>query len=402
MRRPLPLLLIPLLAGIATASLPANVEKVWVEIEKPHDQALVKEPFPLVEIRGWAGTRIRGEHDVVLVLDRSGSTFEASGMDIDGDGLVGKNRVFEGVGGIQRMSVTDPDDSIAQALRQAARRLIDRLDPATARMGLITFGRSERVRARVGSSREDLIAALDGIPNRPETGGTYFYGAIIASIKVFEAAPATDGQRHRSIIFLSDGLPNRPPPDYFAAKAAVRAAQHAARDRIHIYSFALGPKVAANPQVFLDMSEASDGDLLIVETPGEIVDFAPHLSLTGIRSVRLENLTTGQRGRAVRMFPDGSFDGFAPLAPGMNTLRLTATGESGGETSVEHRIRFEKTSSDTIDGRARIDQLRRELEVRSMQMQLAEEIRARREEARRRMERRLEVRPEAPQDRAPE
>ncbi len=115
--------------------------------------------------------------------------------------------------------------------------------------------------------------------------------------------------------------------------------------------------------------------------------------------MRLQNLTTGQRGRAVRMFPDGSFDGFAPLAPGMNTIRFTATGEAGGETSVEHRIRFEKTSSDTIDGRARIEQLLRELEIRSMQMKLAEEIRARREEAKRRMERRLEVRPESPQDR---
>ena len=399
MRRPLTLLPIPILALIATASLRASVEKVWVEIEQPRDQALVREPFPLVEIRGWAGTRIRGDHDVVVVLDRSGSTFEASGLDIDGDGVVGKNRVYEGVAGIPRMSVTDPDDSIAQALRQAARRLIDRMDPATTRMGLITFGRSERVLARVGSSREELIAALESIPNRPETGGTYFYGAIIASIKVFETAPEPGEPRHRAIIFLSDGLPNRPPPDDFAAKAAVRAAQHAGRDRIHIYSFALGPKVAKNPQVFLDMSEASDGDLLIVETPGEIIDFAPHLSLTGIRSIRLENLTTGQRGRAVRMFPDGTFDGFAPLAPGMNTIRFTATGESGGETSVEHRVRFEKTSSDTIDGRARIEQLLRELEIRSMQMKLAEEIRARREDAKRRMERRLEVRPEGPQDR---
>jgi hypothetical protein len=401
-RRHLPLLLIPVLAGLVTDSVPAaTVEKVWVEIEKPHDQALVKEPFPLVEVRGWAGTRIRGNHDVVLVLDRSGSTFEASGLDIDGDGVVGKNRTFEGVGGIQRMAVTDPDDSIAQALRMAARRLIDRMDPKTTRMGLVTFGRSERVLARVGSSREELIEALDGIPDRPETGGTYFYGAIIASIKVFEVAPPTDDKRYRSIIFLSDGLPNRPPPKYFAVKAAVRAAQHAGRDRIHIYSFALGTQVARNPQVFLDMSEASDGALLLVETPGEIVDFAPHLSLTGIHNVRLENVTTGQRGRAVRMFPDGSFDGFAPLAPGMNTLRFTATGESGGETSVEHQVRFEKTSSDTIDGRARIDDLKRELEIRSVQMQLAEEIRARREEARRRMERSLEVRPERPEDRIP-
>ncbi len=399
MRRPL--FLLTLVAALVANPLSASVEKIWLEIEEPHDQALVREPYPLVEIRGWAGTAIRGDHDVVLVLDRSGSTFEASGIDIDGDGIVGRNRIIEGPGGFRQLLVTDPGDSIARALTQAARGLIDRLNPETTRMGLVTFGRSERVLARVGSSREELLAALDSIPDRPETGGTYFYGAIIASIKVFQTAPESPGQRYRSIVFLSDGLPNRPPPDYFARKAAVRAAQHAGRDRIHIYSFALGPKVAENPQVFIDIADASRGQLLLVERPGDIVDFAPHLSLTGIRAIEVLNVTSGERGRAVRMFPDGSFDGFAPLVPGMNTIRLTATGEAGGEAVVEHQIRFEKTAADTPEGRARIAALLRELEARSIQMRLAEEIRARREELQLRLKRRLEIRPERPGEEPP-
>lgn len=392
-----PSLLLPALAALLVATpLSAAVEKIWLEIEDPHDQALIREPYPLVEIRGWAGTGIRGQHDVVVVLDRSGSTFEASGLDIDGDGIVGRNRIVEGPGGYKQFLVSDPGDSIARALTQAARNLIDRMNPETTRMGLVTFGRSERVRARVGSSRAELLAALDAIPDRPETGGTYFYGAIIASIKVFQMAPTIEGKRYRSIVFLSDGLPNRPPPEYFAQKAAVRAAQHAGRDRIHIYSFALGPKVAENPQVFIDIADASRGQLLLVERPGEVIDFAPHLSLTGIRRVEVLNVTTGEAGRAVRLFPDGSFDGFVPLAPGVNTIRLTATGESGGEAVVEHRIRFEKSSADTPEGKARIAALLRELEARSIQMRLAEEIRAKREEMQRRLERRLEIRPERP------
>ena len=396
-----PLFLLTLVTALVTSPLSASVEKIWLEIEEPHDQALVREPYPFVEIRGWAGTGIRGDHDVVLVLDRSGSTFEASGIDIDGDGIVGRNRIIEGPGGFRQLLVSDPGDSIARALTQAARRLIDRMNPETTRMGLVTFGRSERVLARVGSSREELLAALDSIPDRPETGGTYFYGAIIASIKVFQTAPESAGRRYRSIVFLSDGLPNRPPPDYFARKAAVRAAQHAGRDRIHIYSFALGPKVAENPQVFIDIADASRGQLLLVERPGEIVDFAPHLSLTGIRAVELLNVTSGELGRAVRMFPDGSFDGFAPLVPGMNTIRLTATGEAGGEAVVEHQIRFEKTAADTPEGRARLAALLRELEARSIQMRLAEEIRGKREELQRRLARRLEIRPERPDEEPP-
>ncbi len=395
-------LLLLLAPAILATPLFASIEKVWVQIEEPHDQALIRNPYPLVEIRGWAGTGIRGDHDVVLVLDRSGSTFEASGIDLDGDGVVGVNRILEVPGGYKRLIVTDPGDSIARALTQAARRLIDRLDPATTRMGLVTFGRSERVLARIGSSREDLLRALDAIPDRPEKGGTYFYGAIIAAIKVFQTAPPSEGSRNRSMIFLSDGLPNRPPPQYFAEKAAVRAATHASRDRIHIYALALGPAVAENPKVFLEIADASRGQLLLVETPGDVVDFAPYLSLTGIRKVQLLNVTTGQAGRAVRMFPDGSFDGFAPLVPGMNTIRLTATGEAGGEATVEHHVRFEKTSADTDEGRARIAALLRELEARSIEMRLAEEIRAKREEMQRRLERRLEIRAERLDEGTPE
>ena len=94
---------------------------------------------------------------------------------------------------------------------------------------------------------------------RPGPGGTYFYGALIASIKVFEQADGGPGERrHRSIIFLSDGLPNRPAPPAAAAKAAVRASKHAARAQIRIYSFALGPEVASRPDVFLEMARANE------------------------------------------------------------------------------------------------------------------------------------------------
>ena len=79
-------LLLVLAPAILATPLFASIEKVWVQIEEPHDQALIRDPYPLVEIRGWAGTGIRGDHDVVLVLNRSGSTFEASGSPRHGHG----------------------------------------------------------------------------------------------------------------------------------------------------------------------------------------------------------------------------------------------------------------------------------------------------------------------------
>ena len=57
----------------------------------------------------------------------------------------------------------------------------ERLDSEQTRMGIVTFGRTERVIARVGATPDTLMKALDRLPPRPERSGTYFYGAIIAS-----------------------------------------------------------------------------------------------------------------------------------------------------------------------------------------------------------------------------
>ena len=358
----------------------AYADRIWAELERPYEHQLVREPFGLVEVRGWAGTGIRGSHDVVIVIDRTASTFLPSGVDVDGDGEVGKIVKIPTRYGQWIKRISDPDDTIAQAQMIAARGLIERLDPTSTRMGLVTFGRTERVLARLGSSRKELLDVLDRLPNRPEKGGTYFYGAIIASIKVFELAEGPeDGSRHRSMIFLSDGRPNEPPPSAFAAKAAVRASQHAAKAKIRIYAFALGTEVAANPGVFIDMTRANGGELLIVENPGEIVEYVPYMSLTKLRELEIENVTMGRSARAVRLFPDGTFDGFAPLVPGENLLRVTVHDDSGASRSLERTVTFEKTSSDTAEARKRLELLLEQLRLRTLETQLAKKARRKRE-----------------------
>ena len=317
---------------------------------------------------------------MVVVIDRTASTFLPSGVDLDGDGEVGKIVRTPTRYGQWIQRVSDPDDTIAQAQMIAARGLIERLNPKSTRMGLVTFGRTERVLARLGSSREELLDVLNQLPNRPEKGGTYFYGAIIASIKVFELAEGSeDGSRHRSMIFLSDGRPNEPPPGSFAAKAAVRASQHAAKANIRIYAFALGTEVAANPDVFIDMTRANGGELLIVENPGEIVEYVPYMSLTKLRKLEIKNVTTGRSARAVRLFPDGTFDGFAPLVPGENLLRVTLHDDSGASRSLERTVTFEKTSADTVEARKRLELLLEQLRLRTLETQLAKEARRKRE-----------------------
>ena len=361
---------------------PAAAEQLWAEVHHPHRGQLVREPIGLVEVRGWAGSGLRGYHDVVLVIDRSGSTWRASGVDVDGDAKIGRDVVIEGAAGERRRVVTDPDDTIAEAQLLAARRLIERLDGNTTRMGIVTFAGIERVPARIGTTADGLLAALVGLPDTPEIGGTYLYGAIIASMRLLKEAPTPPGQyRQRSIILLSDGLPNAPPPRRSAEKAAVRAARYAGEAHIPIYAFALGTEVAARPQVFAQIAEANGGELLFVERPGEIIDFVPHMSLSRLSRIEIQNLTSGHSARAVRLFPDGTFDGYAPLLEGKNLLRVTIYGERGGSTSVDLPVTFEQLAAEHPGARRRLQILLDELRSRTLETRLAEQARLRREEA---------------------
>lgn len=373
------------LAVLLTPATGASTERIWAELEHPYAGQRIREPAALVEIRGWAGTGIRGQHDVVVVIDRSASTFRASGVDVDGDGVIGAPIDIGPPGGPAQIVVSDPGDTIAEAERLAARRLVEHTNPDSTRLAIVTFGLSEHVRAGLGSDRAELLASLDTLPKGPAPGGTDFYGAILRAIRVFEEAPARpDEIRHRSIILLSDGFPNVPSPRSFAEKAALRASQHAARARIRIYSFALGVAVSSRPRVFRELAEATGGELMLVERPGEIIDYVPHMSLTRLRSIEVENLTSGRRARAVRLFPDGSFDGYAPLVPGPNLLRVTIRSEAGAEKQLHRRVTYQSTPADTPGGRRRLEIMLERLRIRTFETELAEKARRRLDRVRRR------------------
>jgi Mg-chelatase subunit ChlD len=363
----------------------ARAESVWAEIEAPRNAQRVREPVGLVEVRGTAGTGLPGRHDVVIVIDLSGSTWKPSGADVDGDEVTG-SLVRTRIAGREIEQPTDPDDSIAEAQVRAARDLVRRLDPELTRLGLVVFGGAERVLARIGAAREEILTRLDELPGRPLQDGTYFYGALVVAIELLEEASLdAEDSRHRSIILLSDGNPNRPFPLETAEKASLRAARHAARAQARIYAFAIGPEVVRDPGVFRALTDANGGELLLVENPADVIAFVPHMSLTHLSEVSIRNASTGELARAVRLFPDGSFDGYAPLAPGDNRVQILVRAESGAEAMIERLVHFEKTSV-TDERRLRI--LLEELRARTRETQLANEARRRRSKA---LQRTLEI-----------
>ena len=88
-----------ILLSLLSVPISAEAEPVWAELDAPRQGQVVREPVGLVEVRGWAGTGQRGSHDVVIVLDRTASTFEPAGVDVDGDGTIGRTVLIGDVGG---------------------------------------------------------------------------------------------------------------------------------------------------------------------------------------------------------------------------------------------------------------------------------------------------------------
>jgi len=384
-RRALGILLAVAGAALATA---ARAERVYVEVDAPHSGDAIKEPINLLEVRGWAGTGLRGKHDVVIVLDRSESTFRASGVDVNGNGIVGRQYGDNPPDEIV-LWTSDFGDTIVSAEVLAARRLVERLDSETTRMAIITFGGNAKVEAPLGSSKAQLLRTLDSLQPWPNENGTNMYGALETAIDVFDKAPAEPGvPRQREILLLSDGVPTSPPaPPGAAQRISVHAAENAARAHARIYAYALGPTAAVARDRFEEIVHANGGDLLVLDKPAEIVEFVPYLSWTSIARVRLENATSGEAGRAMRVFPDGSFDGFAPLQPGRNELRFTAVSQEGTEASITRWVNYEKTVPDP----EKLEKFRKMLEVRAIETELAERANAKRQEH---LQKQLQVKPQ--------
>ncbi len=375
--------------GTVLGAKQVRAERVYVEVDSPHSGDLVREPLPLVEVRGWVGTGLRGVHDVMLVIDLSASAFRASGVDVDGDGLVG-HTLPNPQADHPVLWTTDYGDTIVSAELEAARRLIERLDPETTRMGLVSFGGNAKLEAPLGSSRAELLAALAAIPPLPNEHGTYIYGALEQAIVAF-GPKATDPaeRRQRQILLFSDGVPTAPEPASAAQKTSVHAARNAARAGARISAFALGPTAAQRREQFEEIVNANGGTLVVLDLPADIVEFVPYMSFTRIAKLELTNATTSAAGRALRLFPDGTFDGFAPLAPGRNEIRLHAVAEGGETLTVTRWVTFEKTLPDP----EKLARLRKLLELRTLETQLAERARVKREQTLAR-QKQLQIRPE--------
>jgi hypothetical protein len=305
----------------------------------------------------------------MIVLDVSGSTKVASGVDVDGDGEVGINPQLELMppGTYPPGTVTtDPEDTILAAEVKAADALVASLDPARVRVGVISFsGEMNAAGYRAEPSQQDAWlevpltsdlqrdrSVMPAILARGPHGGTNFAAGLrLAVTELAGLSGATSRTRREAkkvVLFLTDGLPTFPigtgsssdPGDIEAALYAARLAHKAG---ITVNTYALGPTALTNPLAATEMARITLGTFMPVRNPGQIISFLQGVSFANIEDVVFTNLTTREVSYDVQLLPDGSFAGFVPVREGQNRVRVTALASDGTSGSVEFDLSFAKS-----------------------------------------------------------
>ncbi len=392
-------MLLPILLTLSFVPGPGRGAGFKVEIDEP--TASTREVgTELIEIRGRAGSAAGVRHDLVIAIDISDSVLHDTGVDVDGDGPEGRTDPALLTDLARHPAIRphtlrllgekrDFDDTILASEIEAAKALIERLDPRRFRVGIVTFSDAVRLAAPVGSSREELLAALDTIRvDFPHgLGGTDFSKAIDGSVMALR--PGLRGQhgtrdgyeRRLGIVFLSDGAPTLPVHSTRAHDRAIESAAVAGLANVQLYAFALGRDGAEAIPLLERMTELSGGTAESIVRPAELIARLRNLDLARIESLTVRNETTDQPARALRLFPDGSFDGLLGLAPGRNLLRVEARSEDGEDSSAERAVVYDAgTDSNEDDRRRLLEALRRRSEELELWRQMEERRRIQKRE----------------------
>lgn len=245
-------------------------EKLKAELGPQHSTtlAMTHQPLPL-------GFRA----DIVVVVDTSASTDQASRIDVDQDGEVGVDD-FPGespASGSDSVLSTDSGDTILSAELRAVRTLLAALEGRDVRVAMVSFAGntdpSTHVQAGPASMNARVIAplghlaaassAVDQIAHAGAAGSTDFSAAISAATHALCDVPTRKGAI-RSILLVTDGVPSLPhgrgdendPED---TEAAIDAAKRASACGAPINVFAIGVWTLGDPLAMRAVAMYSGG-----------------------------------------------------------------------------------------------------------------------------------------------
>jgi len=298
------------------------------------------------EVRGSVDLSRVGGWDVYIILDSSGSTAGSSGIDLDGDGLLGTG---------DWRAPTDPGDSTLQAEIESVRRALTAWSGLDVRVALIEYsavipippgepseqGRIRTVQGLTGDFAA-VRAGLDRITTAGSVGATDYGGALTELAAEFDRSG--DSARWPVAFFLSDGKPtfSRFPYDTTEptdVAEAMAGAQLLADRGLPVHTLEIG--IFDDIGVLQDIADLTGGRMLSGLQGAGIVDAIAGIGLEPLERLELHNLTTNQEDVATRT-PSGSFTATIPLQPGLNDLTVEALLETpSGTWTVSCPIQLE-------------------------------------------------------------
>lgn len=331
---------------------PAGSTELRLSIEQPTDGQVIGDPNgAFVAGRALASAGDFKHFDVVIVIDTSGSTFEPTGADVNGNGVLG-TATFGGLFGI---GSTDPGDSILAAEVAAAHQLLSGLDTRSTRVGLVTFagdpepqgglfGRTAPPPAitevPLTTDYDRIRHALSAVLQRGPFGATHMAAGVdqaTIELRGFTGALSqVDPKSEKIVLFLTDGQPTLPAgPGFDSANvnAVLRAADRARRAGVRFHAFAIGPEALAGPVAAVELAARTGGYFTPVRKPGDIVQVVEQVRFSNIESVAFKNLSTGALARQVAVSADGNFGALVPLQPGLNRIEVSALADDGSKAS---------------------------------------------------------------------
>jgi hypothetical protein len=357
---------IPLLLLAASCASPPEApappgDDPWLILDLPER---VRSSVPLVEFRGRVAVNELSGADVVLVIDLTNTTLEASGVDADGDGIVGTNRPWADMHSrsdvrFQRSAqswTSDFDDAIVNVQLAAARRLTSALAERNCRVGIVTFTGKPKVVAKLGAP-PDALRALERIRVPVDRTGTQPRLAFRVAARLFDAAPPQRVPARRPVlIFFSDGAETN-----FRQQAirrdAERAAETLAARGIAVHALGFGSDEAEDPSSMGRIAAFGRGLYLHVDRPDDALALvSPPLE---IAELPVRNAAAPEDApRALRRFADGSFDGFVPLVPGENRIDVEVVLGDGRRARETRTVVYEPSAEPQPDDAALLAALR--------------------------------------------
>src|SRR5262245_20228742 len=266
-----------ILAALVAAT--AAAQAPLVQVAEPRDGAVVTAPAVTVTGRAEPSAQPTAAFDVVIVIDTSGSTQTPAAFG-EHAGPLAVFRVPFGVGG----------PSILQTEAMAARRFAESADPATTRIGVVTFSEGGGFRADnawveqpLSSDYGAVRSALQRVGSRTPSGGTDMVAGIRLAIRELRglqvAASPPRPEARKVVLLMTDGYPTLPHPsptlDERNVNATLAAARLAARAEVVIHMFCLGREALSAPVVCREVARATGGTYQPVQRPGDVVDLLP-------------------------------------------------------------------------------------------------------------------------------